>query len=148
MRAAMTEDGVFDLVLADVPCSGTGTLGRNPEIRHRLKLEELERQAERQRAILAGALRAVRVGGFVVYSTCSLEAEENERVVEAVLGSGVKARVVSLEARMDALEGSCVLISGGAERLRGCLTADGALRLMPGVFDSDGFFVAVMERLG
>ncbi len=145
--AAMTEDGVFDLVLADVPCSGTGTLGRNPEIRHRLKFEELERQAERQRAILAGALRAVRVGGFVVYSTCSLEAEENERVVEAVLASG-SARVVPMESLMDGLEQSGDLIFGGAERLRACVTAEGALRLMPGVFDSDGFFVAVLERVG
>ena len=62
---AMEDDGVFDLVLADVPCSGTGTLGRNPEIRHRLKVEDLLRQTERQRAILAAALRAVRVGGRV-----------------------------------------------------------------------------------
>jgi len=144
--AAITENGVFDLVLADVPCSGTGTLGRNPEIRHRLKLEELERQAERQRAILAGALRAVRVGGFVVYSTCSLEPEENERVVEAVLASG-SARIVSIESRVDALERNGVLILDGAERLRGCVTAEGMLRLMPGVFDSDGFFVAVLERM-
>ena len=77
----------FDVVLADVPCSGTGTLGRNPEIRHRLRVEDLSRQAERQRAILNSALRAVRPGGRVLYSTCSLEPEENEQVVEAVLGA-------------------------------------------------------------
>ena len=73
-------DSEFDVVLADVPCSGTGTLSRNPEIRHRLRAEDLPRQAERQRAILASALRAVRPGGRVVYSTCSLEPEENEEV--------------------------------------------------------------------
>ena len=49
---ALDEESAFDLVLADVPCSGTGTLGRNPEIRHRLRLEDLPRHAERQRAIL------------------------------------------------------------------------------------------------
>ena len=74
---ALTEESAFDLALADVPCSGTGTLGRNPEIRHRLHLEDLPRQAERQQAILRAALRSVRPGGRVVYSTCSLEPEEN-----------------------------------------------------------------------
>jgi len=71
-------------VLADVPCSGTGTLGRNPEIRHRLRLEDLARQAERQRAVLRAALRAARVGGRVVYSTCSLENEENQNVIRSL----------------------------------------------------------------
>ncbi len=84
---ALSEDSVFDLALADVPCSGTGTLGRNPEIRHRLRPEDLARQAERQRAILHAALRAVRPGGRVLYSTCSLEPEENEQVVAAVLAA-------------------------------------------------------------
>ncbi len=92
---ALQEESAFDLVLADVPCSGTGTLGRNPEIRHRLRLEDLPRQAERQRAILRAALRAVRRGGRVVYSTCSLEPEENEQVVAAVLAENGNARQVS-----------------------------------------------------
>ena len=77
-------EGTFDLILCDVPCSGTGTLAGNPEIRHRLKVEELARQAERQRAILEGALKRLAPGGRLVYSTCSLEPEECERVVETV----------------------------------------------------------------
>src|SRR5260370_23895610 len=68
--------GSFDLILCDVPCSGTGTLAGNPEIRHRLKVEELQRQAKRQRAILQGALKRLASGGRLVYSTCSLEPEE------------------------------------------------------------------------
>ena len=55
-------EGSFDLILCDVPCSGTGTLAGNPEIRHRLKVEELARQAERQRAILKGALKRLAAG--------------------------------------------------------------------------------------
>jgi 16S rRNA (cytosine967-C5)-methyltransferase len=77
---------VFDRVLADVPCSGTGTLGRNPEIKWRLTPEELIRQRDRQRSILYEALRALKPGGRVVYATCSLEKEENEEVVAATPG--------------------------------------------------------------
>ena len=92
MRPRSRTKSEFDLVLADVPCSGTGTLGRNPEIRHRLQPEDLPRQAERQQAILRAAVRAVRPGGRVVYSTCSLEPEENEQVVAAVLAENAQSR--------------------------------------------------------
>ena len=142
------EDKAFDLVLADVSCSGTGTLGRNPEIRHRLRVEDLARQAERQREILGGVLRAVRVGGFVVYSTCSLEPEENERVVATVLASGVKARQVSLAGRIEVLDAGGVLTLDGAECLRACLLPSGAFQLLPEVLNTDGFFIALMERTG
>jgi 16S rRNA (cytosine967-C5)-methyltransferase len=142
----LTDDATFNIVLADVPCSGTGTLGRNPEIRHRLRLEDLARQAERQRAILSAALRAARPGGRVVYSTCSLEPEENEQVVAAVLAATPDARPVSLETRIGELLADGVLTTTGAERLRGSLTQEGALRLLPGVFHTDGFFIALIER--
>jgi len=143
---ALTEESVFDLVLADVPCSGTGTLGRNPEIRHRLRPDDLTRHAERQRAILAAALRAVRPGGLVVYSTCSLEPEENEQVVAAVLSATLNARLVSLESRIGQLLHEEILTPDGAQRLCACLTPEGALRLLPGVFRTDGFFIALIER--
>ncbi len=142
----LTEDAAFDLVLADVPCSGTGTLARNPEIRHRLSFEDLARQAERQRAILASALRAVRPGGRVVYSTCSLEPEENEQVVAAVLALTPNARQISLHASIESLLGESILIPGSTARLQGSLTPEGALRLLPGEFHTDGFFIALIER--
>ena len=143
---ALPEEPAFDLVLADVPCSGTGTLGRNPEIRHRLRPEDLARQAERQRAILSAALRAVRTGGSVVYSTCSLEQEENEQVVAAVLAASPSVRLVSFEARIEAMLGDNILTQQGAQRLRGCLTPEGALRLLPGAFRTDGFYICMIER--
>ncbi len=80
---------VFDRILLDAPCSGTGTLTHNPEIKWRLHPEEIERQAKRQAAILASALGALAPGGLLVYSTCSLELEENERVVESVAAGRV-----------------------------------------------------------
>ena len=146
--SALGEESAFDLALADVPCSGTGTLGRNPEIRHRLRLEDLLVQAERQKAILRAALRAVRPGGRVVYSTCSLEPEENEQVVAAVLAENPKASLVSLQTSIDALAARKILTGEGAERLRSCLTPEGALRLLPGSVATDGFYVAAMEAGG
>ena len=144
---SLNEESAFDLALADVPCSGTGTLGRNPEIRHRLHLDDLARQAERQRAILLAALRAVRPGGRVVYSTCSLEPEENEQVVAAVLADAPNARLISLGSRIEALLSAGILTSSGAERLLSCLTPEGALRLLPGAFHADGFFIAMIEKI-
>jgi 16S rRNA (cytosine967-C5)-methyltransferase len=143
---ALGEDSVFDVVLADVPCSGTGTLGRNPEIRHRLRPEDLIRQSEHQRAILLAALRAVRPGGRVVYSTCSLEPEENEQVVATVLADNPAARLVPLGGRIEELLAEGVLTALRAEKLRGSIRPEGALRLLPGSFHTDGFFIAQLER--
>jgi 16S rRNA (cytosine967-C5)-methyltransferase len=70
----------FDRILVDAPCSGTGTLGRNPEIKWKLRPEDLSDLQSRQRALLANAKQALAPGGLMVYSTCSLEPEENEEV--------------------------------------------------------------------
>ena len=144
--AELEEEGAFDLALVDVPCSGTGTLGRNPEIRHRLHFEDLARLAERQRAILRAALRAVRPGGRVIYSTCSLEPEENEQVVAAILAENLHVRQISLVPVIAALQRNGILRSEAAEPLRTCFTPDGALRLLAGALSTDGFFVALIEK--
>jgi 16S rRNA (cytosine967-C5)-methyltransferase len=143
----LTDANAYDVVLADVPCSGTGTLGRNPEIRHRLRVEDLARQAERQGAILASALRCVRPGGRVVYSTCSLETEENEQVVAAVMREEINARVVPLAGRIDEMRAAGIVTESGADDLRDCVTSEGYLRLLPGSFHTDGFFVALIEKV-
>jgi 16S rRNA (cytosine967-C5)-methyltransferase len=143
----LNEDASFDLVIADVPCSGTGTLGRNPEIRHRLHPEDLPRQSERQRAILAAALRAVRPGGRVVYSTCSMEPEENEHVVAAILATTPGVRPVSLLDSIQDLLDESKITRGAAARLQASVSPQGALRLLPGEFHTDGFFVAIIERI-
>jgi 16S rRNA (cytosine967-C5)-methyltransferase len=141
----LTDNAGFDLVLADVPCSGTGTLGRNPEIRHRLRVEDLSRQAERQRAILTSAVHAVRPGGRVVYSTCSLEPEENEQVVASVFAGNPFVHAISLRTPIETLLRECVLTPSAA-RLQASLTPQGTLRLLPGEFHTDGFFIALIER--
>jgi 16S rRNA (cytosine967-C5)-methyltransferase len=77
----------FDRILVDAPCSGTGTLARNPEIKWRLKPADLKDLQRRQMAILKNALALLAPGGRLVYSTCSLEREENQEVVETVAGN-------------------------------------------------------------
>jgi len=74
----------FDRILVDAPCSGTGTLGRNPEIKWRLTAADLEDLSRRQAALLANARAALAPGGRLVYATCSLEPEENEAILAAV----------------------------------------------------------------
>ncbi len=144
--AKISEDGAYDVVLADVPCSGTGTLGRNPEIRYRLRLDDLPRQAERQIAILGASLRAVRSGGHVLYSTCSLEPEEDQQVVEDVLRGMPEVKVYPIQERLVALEAARILIAGAAKKLEICATPEGYLSLMPGTFGTDGFFIALLAQ--
>ena len=76
---------LFDRIFIDAPCSGTGTLGRNPEIKWRLRESDLARFAEKQLQIARQAARLLAPGGKLVYATCSLEQEENEEVVRALL---------------------------------------------------------------
>ena len=112
----------------------------NPEIRHRLKVEEFARQAERQMLILKGALKRLAPGGRLVYSTCSLEAEECEGVVDAIIGAGGVVRV-PVDGVMAELAEKNVL-----KREMGSAVRDGALRTLPGVHGGDGFYAVILER--
>lgn len=144
---AIEPDAAFDLILCDVPCSGTGTLARNPEIRHHLRLENLARHAEKQRAILAGALRRLAPGGRLLYSTCSLEPEENERVVSAVLAELPGMRRISLEPAFGNLRERGLPTEAAATDLMRTAMHNDALRILPGVHPCDGFFAALLERV-
>lgn len=132
----------FDRVLADVPCSGTGTLARNPEIKWRLKPEDLEDLQQRQIAILLAAMKHVTRGGRLVYSTCSLEREENEQVVETVLEQNPEFQIVPVTEELARLQRSGDLVWGDIE----LLVSGHYLRTIPGVQPCDGFFAAVLER--
>lgn len=78
--------GRFDAVLVDVPCSNTGVLGRRPEVRWRLTLQDIAQLRSVQERLLRQAMGKVRAGGVVVYSTCSIEPEENGDLVRRVVG--------------------------------------------------------------
>ena len=90
--------GAFDRILIDAPCSGTGTLAHNPEIKWRLKLQDLADFRARQRAMIERALPHLKSGGRMVYSTCSLEPEENEEVVSGFRVVETRLRIPGLEA--------------------------------------------------
>ena len=139
-EALPATEGEFDLVLCDVPCTGTGTLARNPEIRHRLRPEDLERQTERQRRILSAALDRVGPGGRLVYSTCSLEPEECEGVVVAVAPGW---RRVPIEGLFDRISERLDNVRGGSWPT---MIVDDALRTLPGVHPCDGFYAVVLDR--
>jgi 16S rRNA (cytosine967-C5)-methyltransferase len=132
----------FDRVLADVPCSGTGTLARNPEIKWRLKPEDLPDLHGRQVAILRSALKQLASGGRTVYSTCSLEPEENDAVVEEVLAAHPEYGLLDFRAELEQLH------TAGELALEdfGSLLSGQYLRTLPGVHPCDGFFAAVIER--
>jgi len=133
----------FDRVLVDAPCSGTGTLARNPEIKWRLRPEDLSDLQSRQFAILRSAMQRVTVGGRLIYSTCALEKEENEDVVERALAEDRSFRVIECSAELDRLKAESKLTWPGSPSV-----VNGSyLRTLPGVHPCDGFFVAILERL-
>jgi 16S rRNA (cytosine967-C5)-methyltransferase len=132
----------FDRVLADVPCSGTGTLSRNPEIKWRLTPEDLADLQVRQLAILRSAMAQVAAGGRLIYSSCSLEKEENEDVIEPALADGSSLRLVDCRSELDRLQQEGELISPDVSSL----TRGPYLRTLPGVHPCDGFFAAILER--
>lgn len=131
----------FDRVLADVPCSGTGTLARNPEIKWKLKPEDLLDLQARQIAILKAATRYVSSGGRLVYSACSLEPEENELVIAACLPNS-DFKVIPIRTELERLRESGELVWKNIDEL---LSGD-FLRTIPGVHPCDGFFSAVLEK--
>lgn len=133
----------FDRVLADVPCSGTGTLARNPEIKWRLTLEDLGDLQARQLAILRSAMAKVAGGGRLIYSTCSLEKEENEDVVELAAGTDSSLRVLDCRTELERLKGQGELVWPEPSSL----TRGPYLRTLPGIHPCDGFFAAILEKI-
>jgi 16S rRNA (cytosine967-C5)-methyltransferase len=135
-------DAEFDRVLADVPCSGTGTLARNPEIKWRLQPEDIADLQSRQIAIVTAALKYLAPGGRLVYSTCSLEVEEDEQVVSAVLRANPEIRLVPVKDELERLRNSGELVWKNVNDL---ISGD-YLRTFPGTHPCDGFFAAVLEK--
>jgi 16S rRNA (cytosine967-C5)-methyltransferase len=133
----------FDRVLVDVPCSGTGTLGRNPEIKWRIVPEDLVDLQARQLAILRSAVDQVAPGGRLIYSTCSLEREENEDVIDRLLAENPSFCVLDCRPELERLQQGGELIWPDFTQL----TRGPYLRTLPGVHPCDGFFAAILEKI-
>ena len=131
----------FDRVLVDAPCTGTGTLARNPEIRWRLAAGDPARLARLQGAILDRTVEALRPGGRLVYSVCSIEPEEGPEVIAALLARQAGLSLVPVAGVLASLRAAGQLIADPAG-----LCAGPYLRILPGGFATDGFFAAVLER--
>jgi 16S rRNA (cytosine967-C5)-methyltransferase len=125
--------GKIDRVLVDAPCTGLGTLRRNPDLKARHTPEGLVELTAKQRSILEAAAALVKPGGRLVYGTCSLLAEENEDIVRQFLAKHPDFQALSAR---DVLERQGICVPG----------VDQFLRLYPHVHDTDGFFAAVLER--
>lgn len=135
-RRLSLPDQSFDRVLLDAPCSGTGTLRRNPEIRYRLRPNDITELAEQQKIMLARAAATVRPGGRLIYSTCSVEPEENEEVLEAFAAANPDFT------RTDPAGALSSLIFSPSSPV----SAPSSLRLWPHLQGCDGFFIASLER--
>jgi 16S rRNA (cytosine967-C5)-methyltransferase len=125
----------FDRILVDAPCSGTGTLARNPEIKWRLTKGDLERLPMLQSQILSNALSMLAPEGRLVYATCSLEPEENEKVVESVLATAAGFRLLSREE-----------LTIDLPKIDPLIDARSFFHTRPDIDGMDGFFAAVITQ--
>lgn len=132
----------FDRVLVDAPCSGTGTIARNPEIKWRLAPGDLRDLQLRQVEILESAMRHVAPAGKLIYSTCSLEREENEDVIEKALRTNPSFRVLDIRYELERLREAGELTAADLTSI----VQGSYLRTIPGVQPTDGFFVATIQR--
>jgi 16S rRNA (cytosine967-C5)-methyltransferase len=130
----------FDRILVDAPCSGTGTLARHPEIRWQLRGEDLTDLHARQVRLLRNGLVNLAPLGRLIYSTCSLEPEENELVVKEALGGAQD------EFRVVTPQGALQRVLREDVALESLIDADGFFRTRPSVHGTDGFFAAAIER--
>jgi 16S rRNA (cytosine967-C5)-methyltransferase len=128
--------GKIDRVLVDAPCTGLGTLRRNPDLKWRQTAQSVSELSAKQTAILAAAAGLVKPGGRLLYATCSILAEENEGVVQAFLAAHPDFALVAPAAALAAVR----------IELPGHAAADEFLRLRPDVHATDAFFGALMER--
>ena len=137
LKASLGESK-FDLVLCDVPCSGLGLMARKPDIRLTISYDRIEELLPRQKTILKNASEYVRPGGFLIYSTCTLNKAENEETIQDFLMNCPEFVPCDIT---DMLPSSLIMDEGRKESCR-----NGMLTLFPDTDGCDGFFICKMER--
>ena len=129
----------FDCIIADLPCTGTGTLARNPEIKWRLKPDDLPRLGQLQLEILSSVANLAKT---IVYSTCSLEPEEGEEVLSRFLAEHPAFSLIPVQTRLQQLSQEGLI---RADAVSTIVKGD-FLRTVPGIQSCDGFFGAILEQ--
>lgn len=122
-----------DLLIADVPCSGLGVIGRKPDLKNRLKKEDLDEIIRLQKEIVSAAAKDIKEGGYLLYSTCTVNPRENEELADWI--------TENLPFREAAFERF-------PEELSSARLSEGRVRILPGEFGGDGFFIALFVKYG
>ncbi len=142
----LADEETADMLLADIPCSGLGIIGRKPDIKYNVSREKLDGIVRLQRDILDSVCSYVKHGGYLVYSTCTLNPKENEENVRYIMEKGFAPVDIN-----DLLPESLINDAKKAgEKYLDKLHSDaarGMLTLIPGVYECDGFFVAKLKRI-
>ena len=125
-------NGKFDRVLVDAPCTGLGTLRRNPDLKWRQTEQDVQELNGKQMAILARAAKLVKSGGRLIYATCSLLQDENEAIAEAFLNNNGEFKLLAAN---DIMRQQQIAVDTG-----------NYLKLLPHLHGTDGFFAAVFEK--
>lgn len=126
------DTGTADIVMADLPCSGLGVIGKKPDIKQRMTGEQITELAKLQRDILSVCQQYVKPGGILLYATCTVSEEENEKNMRW-FEANFPFALTSLDPYIP-------------EHIRGETTRQGFLQILPGQYDSDGFFIARFKR--
>ena len=125
--------GRADIVIADLPCSGLGVLGKKTDLKYKTTPQQPEELAALQKKILNVVCEYVRPGGVMIYSTCTIHPEENEKNVQWFLKEHPQFELEDISGRI-------------CDELKSGITAGGCLQLIPGIHESDGFFIARMKK--
>lgn len=125
-------EGKADIVIADLPCSGLGIIGKKPDIKMRLKEEDLDSLAALQRGILSVVSGYVKPGGKLIYSTCTISPKENEENAAWILENLPFKKKEIASVLPEALQNDCV---------------ENRIQILPGIHSCDGFFISAFERM-
>ena len=127
-------ENLADLLIADLPCSGLGMIGKKADIKYRITPQRIEELLRLQREILSNVIRYLKPGGILMYSTCTLNPAENEETVAWILDH-LPVESLSIEEDLP-------------NSLKGTTGSKGYLTLLPGVQKSEGFFIAKFRKIG
>lgn len=140
------DENMADMLIADLPCSGIGIIGRKPDIKYNVSRDKIDGIIQLQRKILDSIYSDVKHGGYIVYSTCTLNSQENEENVRYIKSKGFEAVDITASLPEKLIDDAKRAGKHYYDKLIKD-AADGMLTLIPGVYECDGFFVAKLKRI-